>query len=115
MPSVSRKNNSELQTKPLKARLYSLNNNLIKGVKQPQTSIFVSKKQLQASNDPLLKKVYQRQMDFGYTTPAKPLQDKETKKKFSIAHKTLKLKRRLNDIAQNEMKQISQQELERSK
>ena len=68
MPSVQRHGNLSLQKKPMVARLYSINNSLIKEVKQPQTSILYTKDNTNKVNEEALQKVYDNQMNFGYTT-----------------------------------------------
>ena len=69
-------------------RLYSLNNNLIKPVKQPQTSILVNKNYNEAKNDAEFQQIYETQMKYGYTTKAKPFQcDKILDKKKSTMKK----------------------------
>jgi hypothetical protein len=52
---------------------------LIKPVKQPQTSILVNKKFNTLKNDPQTQQVYETQMQYGYTTTAKPLQETQEK------------------------------------
>lgn len=68
MPSVQRHGNTALQKKPIVARLYSINNTLIKEVKQPQTSILYTKDNTNKVNEETLQQVYDNQMIFGYTT-----------------------------------------------
>lgn len=68
MPSVQRHGNLSLQKKPIVARLYSINNTLIKEVKQPQTSILYTKDNTSKVNEETMQQVYDNQMNFGYTT-----------------------------------------------
>ena len=112
MPSVFRENNKSLQKKPLVARLYSLNNNLIKEVKQPQTSILYNRKPKEINKNPKLIQIYKNQMDYGFTTKINisvnndlKNEKKNNNKKFILNKKKNSKKIKLKQINEKELKQ----------